>query len=208
MLIVNNLTLINKKDLRILVKDFSFTLNKNDKIGLIGEEGNGKSSFMLALYKEEEASKYLEIKGEINIKNEKIGYLPQFLDETKLNLSLNEYLNEIIDYSSLDYTLFYKLIDQLGIDETKLNDNNFKIKSLSGGERIKFLLFSVLINEPTILLLDEPSNDLDISSLKILENLINSLSIPVIFISHDENLLSNCTNRITHFESLKSKSEP
>ncbi len=208
MLIVKTLTLTNKKDLRVLVKDFSFTLNEGDKIGLIGEEGNGKSSFLLSLLDKEKASEYLEIEGEINIKNEKIGYLPQMLDESKLNLSLNEYLNEVIDYTSLDYSLFYKILDTFEINEDKLNDSNFKINSLSGGERIKFLLFTILINEPTILFLDEPSNDLDISSLKMLENFINSLSIPVIFISHDEDLLSNCTNRIIHFESLQSKSEP
>ena len=208
MLIVNNLTLINKKDLRILVKDFSFVVNKNDKIGLIGEEGNGKSSFLLSLVNKEKASKYLEIKGEINIKNEKIGYLPQILDDNILNLSLNQYLNEIIDYSSLDYSNFYKLLDQFEIDEEKINDLDFKIKYLSGGEKIKFFLFSLLVNEPSILFLDEPSNDLDISSLKLVEKVINSLSIPVIFISHDEDLLTNCTNRIIHFESIQSKSEP
>ena len=208
MVIINNLTLINKKDLRVLVKDFSFVVNKNDKIGLIGEEGNGKSSFLLSLIDKEKASKYLEINGEINIKNEKIGYLPQILDEKILNLSLNEYLNEVIDYSLLDYSLFYKLLDQFEIDEDKLNDPNFKIKALSGGEKIKFFLFSILINEPSILFLDEPSNDLDISSLKLVEKVINSLSIPVLFISHDEDLLTNCTNRIIHFESIQSKSEP
>ena len=109
MLIVNNLSLINKKDLRVLVKDFSFTLNQNDKVGLIGEEGNGKSSFLLALFDKEKASEYLEIEGEINIKNEKIGYLPQMLDEAKLNLSMNEYLNELIDYSSVDYSVISNL---------------------------------------------------------------------------------------------------
>lgn len=208
MFIVNNLTLINKKDLRVLVKDFSFTLNQGDKVGLIGEEGNGKSSFLLALYDEKEANEYLEIEGSINIKNEKIGFLRQFLDETRLNMSLSEYLNEAIDYSTLDYNLYYQILDRLEVDEDKINNPDFKIKSLSGGERIKFLLFSILVTEPTILFLDEPSNDLDISSLKMLERVIYSLLIPVMFISHDEDLLSNCTNRIIHFESLQSKSEP
>ena len=71
MLIISNLSLILKKDLRVLIKDFSLTVNKKDKIGIIGEEGNGKSSLLKAIYNQEEASKYLEIKGTINIKNEK-----------------------------------------------------------------------------------------------------------------------------------------
>lgn len=61
MLIISNLTLVLKKDLRTLIKDFSFVLNKRDKVGIIGEEGNGKSSLLKVLYNPEEASKYLEI---------------------------------------------------------------------------------------------------------------------------------------------------
>ena len=63
------------------------------------------------------------------------------------------------------------------------------------------------MKEPTVLLLDEPSNDLDLLSLNLLEELIINLNIPVIFISHDEHFLSRCANRIVHIESLKSKSE-
>lgn len=63
MLIVSNSTILLKNDLRELIKDFSFVLNKNDKIGIIGEEENGKSSLLKALYNRKEASKYLDIKG-------------------------------------------------------------------------------------------------------------------------------------------------
>lgn len=208
MLIISNLTLVLKKDLRILIKDFSFILNKRDKVGIIGEEGNGKSSLLKVLYNPEEASKYLEITGNISIKNEKIGYLPQMIDEVKLNLSINELLNKEIDYSLLDYKKYYQYIDMFHLDEEKLFSNEIKVKSLSGGERIKLFLLIELVKEPTILLLDEPSNDLDLSSLNLLEDLIKNIDIPVMFISHDESLLSKCANKIIHIESLKSKSEP
>lgn len=208
MLIISNLTLVLKKDLRTLIKDFSFVLNKRDKVGIIGEEGNGKSSLLKVLYNPEEASKYLEITGNISIKNEKIGYLPQMIDEVKLNLSINELLNKEIDYSSLDYRKYYQYIDMFHLDEEKLLSNEIKVKSLSGGERIKLFLLIELMKEPTILLLDEPSNDLDLSSLNLLEDLIKNIDIPVMFISHDESLLSKCANKIIHIESLKSKSEP
>lgn len=208
MLIVSNLTIVLKKDLRTLIKDFSFVLNKNDKVGIIGEEGNGKSSLLKVLYNPEETSKYLEITGNISIKDEKIGYLPQMIDEEKLNLSISELLNKEIDYSLLDYKKYYLYIDMFHLDEDKLLSNEIKVKSLSGGERIKLFLLIELMKEPTTLLLDEPSNDLDLSSLNLLEELIKNIDMPVMFISHDESLLSKCANKIIHIESLKSKSEP
>ncbi len=208
MLIISNLTIVLKKDLRTLIKDFSFVLNKKDKVGIIGEEGNGKSSLLKVIYNPEEASKYLEITGNVSIKDEKIGYLPQMIDKEKLNLSINELLNKEIDYSLLDYKKYYQYIDIFHLDEEKLFSNEIKVRSLSGGERIKLFLLIELMKEPTILLLDEPSNDLDLSSLNLLEELIKNIDIPVMFISHDESLLSKCANKIIHIESLKSKSEP
>ena len=207
MLIISYLSLILKKDLRVLIKDFSLTVNKKDKIGIIGEEGNGKSSFLKAIYNQEEASKYLEIKGTINIKNEKIGYLPQMVGKELLEKSVNELLNEKIDYSLLDYKKYYFYIDKFNLDEEKLLSSSLLVGNLSGGERIKLFLLIELMKEPTVLLLDEPSNDLDLLSLNLLEELIINLDIPVIFISHDEHFLSRCANRIVHIESLKSKSE-
>ena len=208
MLIISNLTIVLKKDLRTLIKDFSFVLNKKDKVGIIGEEGNGKSSLLKVIYNPEEASKYLEITGNISIKDEKIGYLPQMIDKEKLNLSISELLNKEIDYSLLDYKKYYRYIDMFHLDEDKLLSNEIKVKSLSGGERIKLFLLIELMKEPTTLLLDEPSNDLDLSSLNLLEELIKNIDMPVMFISHDESLLSKCANKIIHIESLKSKSEP
>lgn len=207
MLIISNLSLILKKDLRVLIKDFSLTVNKKDKIGIIGEEGNGKSSLLKAIYNQEEASKYLEIKGTINIKNEKIGYLPQMVEKELLEKSVNELLNENIDYSVLDYKKYYFYIDKFNLDEEKLLSSSLLVGNLSGGERIKLFLLIELMKEPTVLLLDEPSNDLDLLSLNLLEELIINLDIPVMFISHDEHFLSRCANRIVHIESLKSKSE-
>ena len=207
MLIISNLSLILKKDLRVLIKDFSLTVNRKDKIGIIGEEGNGKSSLLKAIYNQEEASKYLEIKGTINIKNEKIGYLPQMVEKELLEKSVYELLNEKIDYSLLDYKKYYFYIDKFNLDEEKLLSSSLLVGNLSGGERIKLFLLIELMKEPTVLLLDEPSNDLDLFSLNLLEELIINLDIPVIFISHDEHFLSRCSNRIVHIESLKSKSE-
>ena len=107
----------------------------------------------------------------------------------------------------LDYKKYYFYIDKFNLDEEKLLSSSLLVGNLSGGERIKLFLLIELMKEPTVLLLDEPSNDLDLLSLNLLEELITNLDIPVIFISHDEHFLSRCANRIVHIESLKSKSE-
>ena len=70
-----------KKDLRILLKDFNFSLNPGDKVALIGEEGNGKSTLIKAIYDVNLVEDYIELKGEIFKQKERIGYLPQKLEE-------------------------------------------------------------------------------------------------------------------------------
>lgn len=79
---------------------------------------------------------------------------------------------------------------------------------LSGGEKIKVQLIRLLVDEPTILLLDEPSNDLDIETLVWLEEFIRSSDIPVLYISHDETLLERTANMIVHIEQLRRKTAP
>ena len=77
-----------------------------------------------------------------------------------------------------------------------------QISTLSGGEKIKIQLLKLLSKKPDVLLLDEPSNDLDIDTLIFLESFIRDSSIPIIFISHDEMLISSCANVIIHIEQL------
>ena len=82
-----------------------------------------------------------------------------------------------------------------------------KMGELSGGEKIKLQLARLMLMRPDVLLLDEPSNDLDIDSLHWLEGFINSTGIPVLYISHDETLLENTANKIVHLEQLRRKQE-
>ena len=82
-----------------------------------------------------------------------------------------------------------------------------KLKTLSGGEKVKIRIVKLLLEEYDILLLDEPTNDLDIETLEWLENFINKLEQPVIYVSHDETLLSHTANMILHMEQIKHKTE-
>lgn len=83
MLQVRNLTLTHRKDLRVILEDFEFTLNDGDKAVIIGEEGNGKSTLLKWIYDPEGIASYMEAEGLRVIGRERLGYLPQELPETE-----------------------------------------------------------------------------------------------------------------------------
>ena len=85
--------------------------------------------------------------------------------------------------------------------------SNQIIKTLSGGEKIKIQLLKLVCEEPDVLFLDEPSNDLDIETLVYLEEFIKNSTIPIVFVSHDETLIQNTANTIIHIEQLIRKTK-
>lgn len=196
---VKNLTI--KIDNRILINNLSFTLNKGDKLAIIGEEGNGKSTLLKAFINE---CSYAEITGTINSKNYKIGYLEQTINDNLLDISVNNFL--FIDgddyYNKINN--FYKYLELINLNDDILKQT---INTLSGGEKVKIRILKLLLEEYDILFLDEPTNDLDIKTLEWLEQFINTTDKPIIFISHDEVLLSNTANQILHIEQIKKKTE-
>jgi len=195
---ISNLS-ISIKD-RFLIKNLSLTLNQNDKLAIIGEEGNGKSTLLKGILG---ICEYAEVTGSINTKGNKIGYLEQSLSENNLKKTGYEFI--FSNTNSYNYSKkIYKYLESLSLDEKLLDQ---KLKTLSGGEKIKISILKLLLEENDILFLDEPTNDLDIETLKWLENFINSRKEPIIYISHDETLLSNTANMILHIEQLKKKME-
>lgn len=206
MLQVKNLTITHKKDNRILLDKFNLILNDGDKCAIIGEEGNGKSTLLKLIYDEELVDNYVDFSGEIIRNNSVIGYLAQELKPEEKEKSIYEFMCEL--------PLFFELTPQeLSSAARKLNLKvdlfyaEQKMGELSGGEKIKLQLARLMLLQPDVLLLDEPSNDLDIESLRWLENFINGAKIPVLYISHDETLLENTANKIVHLEQLKRKQE-
>lgn len=207
MLVIKNLSLIMSKDLRILIEDFSFSLQNGMKVALIGEEGNGKSSLLKAIADPISIRDYLEIEGEINKGDEIIGYLPQVLSENTLEETTDEYFKQKVDINHFDYSYYYELLSEMVFPEERISDT-IRLRDLSGGEKIKFQLLCEMLNRPTLLLLDEPSNDLDLEAVHWLESFINNAKIPIMFVSHDESLLESCANTIIHFEQLRRKKKP
>lgn len=206
MLQIRNLTITHRKDLRIILEKFNMALNDGDKAVIIGEEGNGKSTLMKWIYNPELAEDYSECEGERVTSGEVLGYLPQELPEADKAKTLYEYFSE----AQFFYDKEPKELSEMAMKFQVPSDffySDQKMGSLSGGEKVKAQLMRLLMDNPTVLLLDEPSNDIDISTLELLERLINDWKHIVLFISHDETLIENTANVIIHIEQIMRKTK-
>lgn len=206
MIQVKNLTITHRKDLRILLQDFSMVLHQGDKAALIGEEGDGKSTLLKLLYREELVEDYVEFHGEIIRNHARIGYLAQELSQEEKEKSVYEFCAERDIFYHFSPNEIAKIERQLFLSEGILYSDQ-KMSQLSGGERVKVQLARILIEQPEVLFLDEPSNDLDLEMLEWLEHFICESGLPILFISHDETLLENTANKIIHLEQIQRKTK-
>lgn len=204
MLQIKNLRITHKKDLRVILQDFSCVWNNGDKAVIIGEEGNGKSTLLKWIYNPEAIETYADASGERIVSKERLGYLPQELSAEDKELTLCEFFLQepgFIEQTPKElgrYQREFRIPFDFFYSEQKM-------KTLSGGEKIKAQMIRLLISEPTVLLLDEPSNDIDIESLEWLEEMINSWPYIVLFISHDETLIERTANMVIHIEQVMRK---
>lgn len=203
MLQIKNLSMIHTKDSHVLSDNLSFVIGEGDKAAVIGEEGNGKSTLLKLIYNPELVENYIEYSGEI-IRNKTVfGYLSQEISDSDKEKTVSGFCAEN-GFSELFPYEIYEIAMQLCID-ADIFESNRKMKTLSGGEKVKVRMAAVLSKKPDMLLLDEPSNDIDIETLEWLENFIASSDIPVLYISHDETLLERSANMIIHMEQLRRK---
>lgn len=198
MLEVKNVSII--VGIRLLVNSLSFVLNRGDKLAIIGEEGNGKSTLLKCLLHN---CNYATVTGSINQKGT-IGYLEQSICD-------GDFDKKVFHFLFLDMSDYYDKIHILYqyFEELKLKDSILEqsLHTLSGGEKVKVGILKLLLEDPDILFLDEPTNDLDIETLEWLEEFIVKMDKPILYISHDETLLSRTANRILHIEQIKHKTE-
>lgn len=207
MLQIKNLTITLLKDLRVILKDFSFTLKNGDRAALIGEEGDGKSTLLKLICNDSLVKNYIQYTGSIIKNNAQAGYICQELPAGDACKSIIDFCAEEPNFYGLTSKELSELAFRLGLSPDIFFSNR-AVKTLSGGEKIKLQFARILMGKPDILLLDEPSNDLDIATLLWLENFINTCGLPVIFVSHDETLIENTANVIIHIEQLRRKSVP
>lgn len=204
MLQIRNLTIKHKKDLRTILENFSFTLNPGDKAVIIGEEGNGKSTLLKWIVDPDLVEPYAEVSGQRILSGEKLGYLPQELPDSDKGKTIYEYFCGCEAFFDCSPGELGHLANQLKLPADFFYGDQF-MGTLSGGEKVKAQLARLLMARPTVLLLDEPSNDIDLETLEWLERFIQDSHCPVLFISHDEVLISRSANVIIHLEQIRRK---
>jgi len=201
---VKNINITYKKDLRELVSDLSFILNDGDKAAVIGEEGNGKSTLLKLIYDEAMVEDYVEYSGEIIRGKSILGYLGQELEPEEREMGVYDFLCGEPGFLESGPKELARYAGKLRIPLELLYSQQ-RMDTLSGGEKIKICMVRILCRKPDVLLLDEPSNDIDLNTLMWLEQLILEWKGPVLFISHDEVLLERTANKIIHLEQIKKK---
>lgn len=183
---------------KVLFEDFSFDLSRNDIIGIVGENGAGKTTLFKILMQEESLDC-----GELTLgQTLNIGYFSQHLE-------LNEPEIRVIDYIKSEQSLIETLdgtISAAELLERFMFTGNLpysKVKMLSGGEKRRLQLIRVLMKNPNVLIFDEPTNDLDLYTLEILEDYLMSFKGPVLVVSHDRYFLDKICNKLFVFKEKK-----
>ncbi len=186
---------------RTLIKNFTYEFSSDDRVGIIGGNGAGKSTLMdIITGRVQPDSGKVEIGSTIHI-----GYFDQHSDE------LLEALNEnhrVIDYLK-EVAEFVKTADGTLITASQMlerflfpgNQQYAPISKLSGGEKRRLFLLRVLMSAPNVLILDEPTNDLDVQTLSVLEEYLEDFNGCVIAVSHDRYFLDRTVDKIFAFES-------
>lgn len=204
---VRDLTITHRKDLTTLVEGLSFGLAPGDRAAIIGEEGNGKSTVLKLLYDPGLVAGYAEWTGEVMDQGLRKGYLAQELTPKQLEQTVYGFCQGFSAFEESDPKALDKAARQVGLNSELFYDWR-PLATLSGGERVKLRLALLLLEEPDVLLLDEPSNDLDLATLEWLEDFLLSCPVPVLYISHDEMLLRRTANVIIHLERLRRRTTP
>lgn len=176
------------------IRDFSLNVARDDRIGIVGRNGTGKSTFLRIL-----AGQAQPDSGEVSFgETVRVGYFAQDCGHMDENRKVIEFIRDIAEtVRTPDGTL-----SAAQMLETFLFSGEAqwtRIGSLSGGEKRRLYLLSVLMSAPNILLLDEPTNDLDIETLTILENYLDNFDGAVLAVSHDRYFLDRIANRIFEF---------
>lgn len=179
---------------QILVEDFNYILLKNQKLGIIGPNGCGKSTLMKLMAGLVEPDSGTVEMGETI----KIGYFAQEEQEMDDRQRVIDYVKDIAEYIN---TKDGKISASQMLERFLFTpDMQYApIGKLSGGEKRRLYLLGVLSSEINVLLLDEPGNNLDIPTLTILEDYLNSFAGIVVTVSHDRYFLDNVVDRIFEF---------
>lgn len=186
---------ISKGYQKKLIQDFTYIFLPTDRIGIIGPNGCGKTTLIKLITNNLEPDTGKIITGETI----KTGYFSQENEYMNEEQKVIDYMKDTAEYLETTEGLISasKMLERFLFDSTLQYQ---QIKRLSGGEKRRLYLLKVLMEAPNVLILDEPTNDLDIQTLSILEDYIEQFQGIVITVSHDRYFLDRIVNRLFVFE--------
>lgn len=177
-------------DGKVILNDFNYIFSRYEKLGIVGDNGVGKSTFIkLLLDRIQPDSGYFEIGETV-----KFGYYSQegiHFDEGK---KVIDAIRDVAEHIYFDEKHHYSASQFLQLFLFSPTDQQKLIEKLSGGEKRRLYLAMVLMSKPNFLILDEPTNDLDIKTLEILEDYLSKFSGCLIVISHDRFFMDRCVD--------------
>lgn len=174
------------------IKDFSYILLRNDRVGIVGPNGAGKSTLMDII-----AGKLQPTSGSMVVgQTVKIGYFSQHSEFPNTNQKVLEYIKEVNNYIDTADGMRISAAQMLERFLFPPDLQWVPVNKLSGGEQRRLYLLRVLMSAPNVLILDEPTNDLDIPTLSVLEDYLDSFAGAVIAVSHDRYFLDRFANKI------------
>ena len=181
---------------KTILRDINLKINKKDRIGLIGKNGTGKSTFLKALLGEIKSQKgTIKLKKNMNF---------SYFDQLRNDLNTDNSLKKILVPSGGDYLKVQgkdrhvcSYLKDFMFDPSKATDS---ISTLSGGQQNRLLLAKVLANPQTGLILDEPTNDLDLETMDLLTEMLSNYSGTLLIVSHDRDFLDQTVNKILYFD--------
>ena len=177
-------------DGKVILNDFNYIFSRYEKLGIVGDNGVGKSTFIkLLLDRIQPDSGYFEIGETV-----KFGYYSQegiHFDEGK---KVIDAIRDVAEHIYFDEKHHYSASQFLQLFLFSPTDQQKLIEKLSGGEKRRLYLAMVLMSKPNFLILDEPTNDLDIQTLEILEDYLSKFSGCLIVISHDRFFMDRCVD--------------
>ncbi len=188
---------ISKKyDEKIILNNFNFIVQNNSRLGIIGLNGVGKSTFLNIIANKETIDSGVFKVGQ----TVKIAYYSQLTEDMDLTLRMINYVRqgaETIKNSDGNIISAAQLLEQFLFP---LHTHGTVLSKLSGGERRRLYLLRLLMTQPNVLILDEPTNDLDTQTLTILEDYLESFSGAVITVSHDRYFLEKVVDELLVFK--------
>jgi ATP-binding cassette subfamily F protein uup len=180
---------------KVIIRDFSAVLQRGDRIGLIGPNGAGKTTLIKLMLADLEADSGTVKRGT----QLQVAYFDQFREALDDNATLSDVISPGSEFVEIGGARKH-VISYLGDFLFPPQRARAKVKSLSGGERNRLLLARLFAKPANVLVLDEPTNDLDIETLELLESMLQEYAGTVILVSHDRAFLDNVVTQVFAFE--------